>query len=423
MAGPVDATSDQRTERPVAPPAGKEPVPDQPVPDQPGAGAGVDARPEQVFALDNRTWRRVLFLLLNLPTGLVGFVFVVVWFSVGVGMAVTVVGLPLLTIGLVVTRALGTVERARARVILGLHIPSASRPRSASTGAFGRLWAGVADPVGWRHALYFVIRLPWAIVTFTVTLVLLFVGWPVLPVVARALAAVDRAMISALLSPSDRMERRIRELEADRGVVVDTAAADLRRIERDLHDGAQARLVALAMGLGLAREKFADDPDTAAKMVEEAHGEVKLALRELRDLARGIHPAILTDRGLPGAIPSLGMRCTVPVRVTVELDERPAPAIEGIVYFTAAELLTNISKHSQASDALVDLRRVGDNLLLRITDDGRGGASLGRGSGLAGLTERLDAIDGTLIVDSPPGGPTYVIAKVPWRDREQTQSG
>ncbi|WP_346167691.1 sensor histidine kinase, partial [Streptomyces javensis] len=200
-----------------------------------------------------------------------------------------------------------------------------------------------------------------------------------------------------------------------RGTVVDTAAADLRRIERDLHDGAQARLVALAMDLGLAKEKLEEDPEAAAKMVDEAHGEVKLALQELRDLARGIHPAILTDRGLGPALSALAARCTVPVRATVDLPRRPAPAIEGIVYFTFSELLQNISKHSGARTAEVDVWRAEDRLLLQITDDGRGGADTSAGSGLAGLAERIDAVDGVLVVHSPAGGPTTVTAELPWR--------
>ena len=132
-------------------------------------------------------------------------------------------------------------------------------------------------------------------------------------------------MVRGLLSPSDELERRIAELESDRGSVVDTAAADLRRIERDLHDGAQARLVALAMGLGLAKEKLLEDPEQPPRMVDEAHGEVKLALQELRDLARGIHPAVLTDRGLAAALSAVAARCTVPVKVTVDLPHGPRP--------------------------------------------------------------------------------------------------
>lgn len=169
------------------------------------------------------------------------------------------------------------------------------------------------------------------VLTFSVVVPSLFVLWPVLPFLARGLTNADRAMVRGLLSPSDELERRIAELESDRGVVVDTAAADLRRIERDLHDGAQARLVNLAMGLGLAKEKLLEGQadDVVAAMVEEAHGEVKLALQELRDLARGIHPAVLTDRGLDAALSSVASRCTVPVKVTADLPSRPAAGHRG----------------------------------------------------------------------------------------------
>jgi signal transduction histidine kinase len=221
-------------------------------------------------------------------------------------------------------------------------------------------------------------------------------------------------MVAGLLGPS-RLASRVVELESDRGVVVDTAAADLRRIERDLHDGAQARLVNLAMGLGLAKEKLTEDPRAAARMVDEAHGEVKTALQELRDLARGIHPAVLTDRGLDAALSSVASRCTVPVQVDVDLPARPAPAIEGIAYFTVSELLQNISKHARATRAMVDVWRVENRLMLQVVDDGVGGADVSGGSGLAGLAERLDAVDGVLVVDSPVGGPTRITAELPWR--------
>jgi signal transduction histidine kinase len=234
------------------------------------------------------------------------------------------------------------------------------------------------------------------------------------PWIVRGLTTVDRLLVHGLLGPS-RLATRVVELESDRGVVVDTAAADLRRIERDLHDGAQARLVALAMDLGLAKEKVTEDPQAAARMVEEAHGEVKTALQELRDLARGIHPAVLTDRGLDAALSSVASRCTVPVRVEVDLAARPAPAIEGIAYFTVCELLQNVSKHSGAKRGVVDVWRAGDRLMLQVEDDGVGGADVGAGSGLAGLAERLDAVDGILVVDSPVGGPTRVTAELPWR--------
>ncbi|MEU0406109.1 histidine kinase, partial [Streptomyces sp. NPDC006197] len=204
-------------------------------------------------------------------------------------------------------------------------------------------------------------------------------------------------------------------LESDRGVVVDTAAADLRRIERDLHDGAQARLAALAMDLGLAKEKLARDPQAAAVLVDEAHGEVKLALQELRDLARGIHPAVLTDRGLDAALSAVASRCAVPVSVDVDLPGRPAPAIEGIAYFTASELLRNVSRHSGARRAWVDVWRTEDRLMLQVRDDGAGGARVEAGGGLADLSVRAGAVDGVLAVDSPGGGPTTVTVELPWR--------
>ncbi|MEU6480652.1 sensor domain-containing protein [Streptomyces sp. NPDC047017] len=376
--------------------------------------------PPARLAYDLPTWKEITHLLLNLPTALIGFVYVVSVLFTGAALTVTVVGLPLLAAGLTGSRLLGRLERARARSLLGVRIDEPSPlPRNRTNGWLNRLWLTVKDPVGWRTVLYEFIRLPWGILTFAVTLTSLFVLWPVLPFLARGLANVDRAMVRGLLSPSDELERRIAELESDRGVVVDTAAADLRRIERDLHDGAQARLVNLAMGLGLAKEKLLEDPDTAAAMVAEAHGEVKLALQELRDLARGIHPAVLTDRGLDAALSSVASRCTVPVKVTADLPARPAEAIEGIAYFTVSELLQNISKHSGARSASVEVWRSGDRLLIQVWDDGVGGAGLEGGTGMRGLAERLGAVDGLFVVESPQGGPTTVTAELPWRDRTE----
>ncbi|MEU4084789.1 sensor histidine kinase [Streptomyces aureus] len=376
-----------------------------------------DRPPAVRLAFDPVTWKEISHLLVNLPASIVGFVYAVTMLATGAGLAVTVVGLPLLAAGLRGSRQLGKLERERARRLLGLRIDEPSPLPVRRTGFFGWLWSSLKDPVGWRAVLYDLIRLPWGIATFTITLVSLFVLWPVLPFIARGLTNVDRAMVRGLLSPSDELERRIAELESDRGVVVDTAAADLRRIERDLHDGAQARLVNLAMGLGLAKEKLLEDPDAAASMVDEAHGEVKLALQELRDLARGIHPAVLTDRGLDAALSAIASRCTVPVKVTTELETRPAAAIEGIAYFTVSELLQNVSKHSGARSASVDVWRTDERLLIQVRDDGRGGAGVDGGTGMAGLADRLGAVDGLFVVDSPVGGPTVITAELPWRDR------
>ncbi|MFI1160633.1 sensor histidine kinase [Streptomyces sioyaensis] len=397
-----------------------------------------DAPPPPPRALlSGLMWREIAYLLANFPLGVAAFVVVLVWLTLGIGLSITVVGLPLLATGLLACRQYGRLERARAAALLGVRIAEPSRLRPRERGFFPWLWTCLKDPVAWRHALFAFVRLPWVLLTFTVVLVLLVVGWPVLPWVARWLSNVDRAMVRGLLSPSDELERRIAELESDRETVTDTAAADLRRIERDLHDGAQARLVALAMGLGLAKEKLLEDPEAAAAMVDEAHGEVKLALQELRDLARGIHPAILTDRGLGPALASLAGRCTVPVTTSVDLDERPAPAIEGIAYFTVSELLQNVSKHSAARRASVEVwrvkgggpagpsdkdgggRRAGDRLLILVSDDGRGGARLDGGSGMAGLAGRLGSVDGLFVLDSPVGGPTRVTAELPWRARTE----
>ncbi|MDQ8704424.1 sensor domain-containing protein [Streptomyces sp. LHD-70] len=376
--------------------------------------------PPARLAFAGQTWKEVAHLLLNLPLALFSFVYVVVVVAVGSALAVTVIGLPLLGLGLAGARGLGSMERSRARRLLGTFVDEPSPlPFRKDDGFLARTWGRLKDPVGWRSLLYGFVRLPWGVLTFTLTLVALIVLWPMLPFVVRGLSNADRAMARGLLCPSDELERRIAELESDRGTVVDTAAADLRRIERDLHDGAQARLVNLAMGLGLAKEKLLEGQAdaTVAAMVDEAHGEVKLALQELRDLARGIHPAVLTDRGLDAALSSLAARCTVPVRVTVDLRERPAPAIEGIAYFTVSELLQNVSKHSGARSASVEVWRADRRLLLRVEDDGRGGASLDGGTGMSGLADRLGAVDGLFVVDSPAGGPTTVSAELPWRDR------
>ncbi|MFF3660604.1 sensor histidine kinase [Streptomyces olivochromogenes] len=399
-------------------------VPDVPnALDVPDESADSGRLPPPRFALGRQTWKEIAHLLANLPVSILGFVYVVTLVSTGAGLAVTAIGLPLLAGGLRGTRLLGRMERARARKLLGVRIDEPSPMPVRGTGFFPWLWSSLRDPVAWRTVLYDFIRLPWGIVTFTVTLTSLFLLWPVLPFLARGLTNVDRAMVRGLLSPSDELERRIAELESDRGVVVDTAAADLRRIERDLHDGAQARLVNLAMGLGLAKEKILEGQadETVAAMVDEAHGEVKLALQELRDLARGIHPAVLTDRGLDAALSSVASRCTVPVKVTADLPTRPAAAIEGIAYFTVSELLQNVSKHSGARSASVDVWRTDERLLIQVQDDGRGGAALDGGTGMAGLADRLGAVDGLFVIDSPPGGPTTITAELPWRDRGDGQ--
>ncbi|RFU87715.1 sensor histidine kinase [Streptomyces triticagri] len=411
-----------------------------------------------------RTWSEFGYILLSLPIATFTFVFAVTALSLGAGLLVTFIGIPVLAAGLAGLRGFGAMERMRARSLLRLEVGDPDPVRPKKSGGMAWIGAVLKSGASWRTVLYSFLHFPWAIFSFVVAVTFWTVGWGLLtyplwqwvfpmytgqdgiqlygdethsvylnspleiaataligllvtlatPWLIRSLTMVDRLMVTGLLGPS-LLASRVVELESDRGVVVDTAAADLRRIERNLHDGAQARLVSLAMDLGLAKEKLREDPQAAARMVDEAHGEVKIALQELRDLARGIHPAVLTDRGLDAALSAVASRCTVPVTVDVDLDRRPAPAIEGIAYFTASELLQNISKHSGASRAMVDVWRTSDRLLLQITDDGVGGAEVTAGSGLAGLAERMDAVDGILVVDSPRGGPTTVTAELPWR--------
>ncbi|WP_367326177.1 sensor histidine kinase [Streptomyces sp. HUAS ZL42] len=414
--------------------------------------------------VEARHWRELAYVVLSLPIGIVLFTYAVTMVSLGAGLLVTFLGIPVLAAALAGCRGFGALERMRARGLLGLEVADPEPLRVRKNGVTAWMGAVLKSGTSWRNLLYAVVQLPWAVFSFGVAVAFWAYGWTLLtyplwfwlfplyggqdglqlygdethriyldnpfeigvtalvgllftlatPWIVRALTMVDRVMVHGLLGPS-RLASRVVELESDRGVVVDTAAADLRRIERDLHDGAQARLVSLAMDLGLAKEKLAEDPRAAARMVDEAHGEVKTALQELRDLARGIHPAVLTDRGLDAALSAVASRCAVPVQVDVDLPSRPAPAIEGIAYFTVSELLQNISKHARATWAAVDVWRVENRLMLQVVDDGVGGADAGRGSGLAGLAGRLDAVDGILVVESPVGGPTRVTAELPWR--------
>jgi signal transduction histidine kinase len=194
---------------------------------------------------------------------------------------------------------------------------------------------------------------------------------------------------------------------------VDARAADLRQIERDLHDGAQARLVAMGMTLGAAEELLKDDPDGARALLVEAREASVAALAELRQLVRGIHPPVLADRGLGDAVRSLALGLRLPTDVTIDLPGRLEPSVEAAAYFAAAEILTNAAKHSGASRVWVDVRHDGGNLRINVTDDGVGGADLARGTGLAGIERRIAAFDGVLALGSPPGGPTTVALEVP----------
>jgi signal transduction histidine kinase len=398
------------------------------------------------------------FLLQSFPIGVFWFVVLIPLILLGAALSVVWIGLPILAhaMGLVIRGA--QAERERLWVSLGAAIPTPHRAPPEGSW-FKRARARSKDPAIWRDLAYLLLLLPMGVLEFaaviaafvfivgTITLpAWLSVAFPegaplwqevrldtltealiaavvALPIsvlaaylvvigMSRAHAALGRA----LLRPSSRarLTERVEELTESRSRAVQAAIAERRRIERDLHDGAQQRLVSLAMELGMARGKMAEDPEAARKLLEEAHGEAKLALAEIRDLIQGIHPALLSDRGLDAAIWALAGRCPVSVEVSVELDSRPPETVETTAYFVVAEALANVAKHSGASEAQVAVWRAPEDwLVVEVTDDGKGGADPASGSGLVGLADRLAALDGRLFVESPAGGPTRVRAQLP----------
>jgi signal transduction histidine kinase len=361
-------------------------------------------------------WFAAVYSLVTGPTGAAALIVLYVVFAV-VGLVPLVWWLPLFGAG----------QRVRFRALLGVEIPPP--PRSRRWPA--RPWGSAAT---WRQVGYHVLALlivaaggaavvlcwlalPIAIafapgVLIVPAVVLLAVA----PRLAVAVARVDRAAAVALLGPGRRAElvRRVEDLTRSRADVVAAADAERRRVERDLHDGAQQRLVVLAMNLGLARTTLTDLPEPARAVIETAHDEAVAALAELRDLVRGLHPAVLDVRGLDAALSGIAARMTIPVRLRVDVPKRCAPSVEAIAYFTVSEALTNITKHAGATQAAVTVTRTGPRLHVTITDNGRGGASFGGdGSGLRGLAQRAAAIDGTLQLISPPGGPTTLSVELP----------
>ncbi len=231
----------------------------------------------------------------------------------------------------------------------------------------------------------------------------------------------DAALARALLGPgrSEALALRLESLTRSRAEVVAAADAERRRIERDPHDGAQQRLVCLAMNLGMARERLAGAPEPARLAIADAHDEAVLALAELREFIRGLHPAVLGDRGLDAALSGLAARAPVPVRLRVDLPRPASATVEAVAYFIVSEALANVAKHAQATRTEVTVSRSGDVLRIAVTDDGIGGAvpadqhAAGAGTGLRGLAQRAASVDGTLTIDGPPGGPTVVASELP----------
>jgi signal transduction histidine kinase len=418
-----------------------------------------------------RVWSELAFFLLSSALAGVGLLFVFSTMAAGLILAITFFGLAVLALSLRSARGIGGFERGLARSMLGEAVED-PQPFAGRPGFLGWLQSCLRDRVAWRAVGYLALKVPWSILGVFVAVslwwgafaglthpllgrngggpgvwgaarvffpsgssngfdnggflrgVAIFVLGAILffaaPWVMRGFVNVDRMLIRSLLGP-DPMATRVRSLEQARTQTVDASAATLRRIERDLHDGTQAQLVALAMRLGMAKEKLEDDPehvdlDRVRELVDVAHRGAKEAIAELRDIARGIHPPAL-DIGLEGALATLAARSAVPTELAVELQTRPTPAIEAIAYFCVAELLANVAQHAQASRASVSCSQQGTWLRIVVRDDGTGGAQLttvgSSSSGLAGLTDRVHVVDGRLHLVSPPGGPTVVTVDLP----------
>jgi signal transduction histidine kinase len=434
-----------------------------------------------------RTWSELAFLSLGAVLGMFGIAFVIITLSAGVLFAITFFGLGLMALSVRGARGFGGFHRQLARSYLGEEIDEPEE-FSSRPGFLGWLQSSLRDRTGWRCMAYMGLKVPlatlgilagfafWWDAFFCLTFPLwggsgnspavfglpriifggsffsggqtgflyqvgVFLAGVVFffaaPWAVRAVVYLDRRVLRVLLAP-DPVALRVRSLEQARAQTVDASAATLRRIERDLHDGTQAQLVALAMRLGMAKEKLAEyeehDPgqvgqldqvgqegqvgqlDQVRQLVDDAHRSAKEAIVELRDLARGIHPPAL-DIGLEGALVTLAARSTVPTELTVSLQGRPTPAIEAIAYFCVAELLANVAQHAYASSAGVTCTEHGRWLRVVVRDDGIGGARLSRlgslSSGLAGLTDRVHAVDGRLDIASPPRGPTVVTVDLP----------
>jgi signal transduction histidine kinase len=404
-----------------------------------------------------RAWTELGYTLATLPLALAAFVFTVILIWPGPPWAISAPGV----------RKFAAGSRFFARELLGEDVPAPSGLRPVSITKAGvtteemrpgteLLGGRIFDPIAWRARGYFALKLPLAVAGVVVAAAgwlgglfcLTFPAWwslassnllaafgivnlaasfTLLPLGAALLLAgpwmlhgvteADLRLVRGLLGPNSPAER-IRALEETRARAVDDSAATLRSIERDLHDGTQAQLVALAMKLGLAKDKLTDtapvDLARVTQLVDDAHRSALEAIADLRTLARGIHPAVL-DSGLADALATLAARSAVPVEVITDIPERPSAAIETIAYFSAAELLTNVAKHSGARHATLEAVHVPGLLRVRVSDDGHGGANPAPDGGLRGLAERIRTVDGRLEISSPRGGPTVVTVELPSR--------
>ena len=366
-------------------------------------------------------------------------VFSLIWEIIGAAEISTSVGLGfMVVVAAACVPALTVAQRWRFRRLLGIDIPRPGwrRPlrqfgyHSVAGTLFGVLEALVVGLLvaalaaalapAWIYALPWQWRIEHLGNSKQVTL-LSVAGLVVLaavPRLAAALVRLESQVVPTLLGRSreEDLARRVEDLTESRTGAVDAADAERRRIERDLHDGAQQRLVSLALNLGLAKATLVDLPPEAREVIDTAHREAKEAIEELSSLVRGLHPAVLDELGLDAALSGLAARAPLPVRLRVDLPRRPAPEVEAVAYFVVSEALTNVAKHArQATRADVTVTRLGEILRMVISDDGLGGADPGRGSGLTGLAQRVRSVDGTFRMSSPVGGPTMMSVELPCR--------
>jgi signal transduction histidine kinase len=404
----------------------------------------------------SRIWLAIVYLVTGPPLGIVSFVITLVGLVLGVVLLpLALLGLPILIGTLLLSGYLAALERQRAALMLDVVVQRPQRKAPAGPGLWQKGRAVLTDALRWRELGCGLLALPTSVVGLSISnavwsLALALIALPaysfalpkggvsaggwVLRGAASLAGAVALGVVLLLLAPrvtvgitrvlawthtrlvgpsrEQALATRVGELERSRSRMVVAADSERRRIERDLHDGAQARLVSLAMELGRAKARFDEDPEAAKALVEQAHEEAKAALVELRGLVRGVHPPVLTDRGLDAALSGLAAICSVPVAVKTAMAGRPPAAMEAVAYFVVAEALTNVAKHSGATNAIVDVRYDGLVLHGLVIDDGHGGAQAD-GAGLSGLADRVQAVDGRLSVDSPPGGPTVIEVQLP----------
>lgn len=408
--------------------------------------------------------RRVLldtrYTLVGFPTAVIAFALLIAGMAAGVGTAIVWVGVPLLAGTLMIARGFADAERGwLSDVLKRPPVRPRYKPAPAGAGRFRRLVNPMTSGQSWLDLLHGILNFPLAIVSFVLTVVfwalpiagltyplyglitsripdnvelpellgigrgywvnsvfyvvLGLIGLLIMPIMTRASALLRAGIGRALLTGVAELQERIDDLAEGRAAAVSAEANALRKLERDIHDGPQQRLVSLAMELSRAQRQMRKDPDAAQATISSAITATRETLDELRALSRGIAPPILSDRGLAPALAALAGRCTIPVDLDVQTVQRYQAAVENAIYFVVAETLTNVAKHSRATICTIQLVRIGDILMLTIGDDGVGGAHVAKGHGLAGLADRLRAVDGELAVQSPDGGPTVIVAEVP----------